>query len=295
LGAAHNEKLYGTAGVAYEKNGGFFFVAPQGNVYDARLVEALYNFADQGALVRSATLFSSTLSQLEAVGLHPKESMLQHMGVTLEFSQPVRLGERKWRFLTLEMVANGLMWILSSETAPELGYALQQTSAMTFDGLSPKIVARYVASQQGRTYHVGKANCQTIALELTQRLSLHGRSLQSLEQAETGIFHGPTHVEFSNLHASFFDWKFPIALALLAAVLAVFGALLKKAHRRYVNKFGPVPLTPFVLLFAFQTGSVLPLLVGGFWTRQWAHAKAAQKQNLITIDEPKESELAPVE
>merc|ERR1712224_188512 len=222
--------------------------------------------------------------------------MLQHMGVTLEFSQPVWIGERKWRFLTLEMVANGLMWILSSEAAPEMGYTLQQTSAMTFDELSPKIVARYVAAQQGRTYHVGKANCQTIALELTQRLSLHGRSLQSLDQAETGFFHGPTHVEFSNLHTSFFDWKFPIAFALVAAVLAVLGALLKKAHRRYVSKFGPVPLTPFVLLFAFQTGSVLmPLLVGGFWTRKFAQAKAAQKQHLITIDEPKENELAPVE
>ena len=127
-------------------------------------------------------------------------------------------------------------------------------------------------------------------------MSLHGRSLQSLDQVETEFFHGPTRVEFSNLHTSFFDWKFPIALAVVAAILAALGVLLKMAHRRYVSKFGPVPLTPIFLVLAVQTGSMLPpLLVGGYWTRQWKQAKAAQKQNLITIDEAKESELAPVE
>merc|ERR1719421_709780 len=83
-GEESNRRLYGTAGTRFgTRGGGQLFFAPQRHVYDARLVEALYSFAGQGALLRSVKLFTTTIVQLQVLGLNPPSSGMQHLGVTL--------------------------------------------------------------------------------------------------------------------------------------------------------------------------------------------------------------------
>lgn len=180
-GAAENEELYSQAGqeLLSTRTGDRVFFAPEGHVYDARLVEALFSFADKGVKVKVVTLFTTRLTQLKVMGWNPDSSSLQHLGVTLELSKPVEHQGFTCRFLTLEMMAPGLMWTCGASGAPSENYDYQQKHMLTYDELSPAVVARYIAGQRDRTYSMGKTDCQTVALELAQRLALHGRRLQS--------------------------------------------------------------------------------------------------------------------
>jgi len=176
-GTAENEDLYSNAGqnLVSLKTGDRVFFAPNGHVYDARLVEALYSFAEAGVIVKAVTLFTTRLEQMRVLGWNPTESQLQHLGVTLELSKPMEYQGLTCRFLTLEMMAGGLMWTVGATAAPGENYEYQQKQTLRYDDLSPAVVARYLAGQRGRTYLWGKTDCQTVALELAQRLALHGR------------------------------------------------------------------------------------------------------------------------
>lgn len=179
-GADENEMMYGAAGgtTHLSQDKSLVYNAPMRHVYDARLVSGLYDFEKQGASLAKVTLFTTRITQLKIVGVNPDGSDYQHFGLTLELSQPVTFNDEPVRFITLEMMAQGLMWTLS-ENAPSTGYDYVKKSTMTYDDLSLKYVARYLAEQQGRTYVVGVTDCQTLAAELAMRLSLHGRRLAS--------------------------------------------------------------------------------------------------------------------
>jgi len=183
-GAEQNEMLYDSEGdhheVSTEDGVVSMLFAPAGNVYDARLVEALYAFAEQQVSVKQVTLFSTALQQFTLVGLNPQDSNYQHLGVTLEFSRPVLLQNISGQFLTLEMVGSGLMWQLTDK-ALSAGYNYRKKFSMTYDDLSPAVVARFIADSRGRVYKLGSTDCQTFAAELAQRLALHGRHLTATQ------------------------------------------------------------------------------------------------------------------
>jgi hypothetical protein len=155
------------------------FFAPDATVYDARLVSGLYDFHAQGVTMARVTLFTTALQQLSYAGLNPKGSDLQHLGLTIEFSKPVHYGGGAWRFLSLEMMAQGMMWTLNADSEPTKNYDYQKKLTFSYDSLSPKVVARYLAEQQGRKYKYGTTDCQTVAMELASRLALHGRRLSA--------------------------------------------------------------------------------------------------------------------
>jgi hypothetical protein len=178
-GADENLVLYGNEGKALASANARMFFAPNANVYDARLVSGLYDFHAQGAAMIRVTLFTTALHQFSWAGLNPKGSDYQHLGLTIEFSKPVHFAGGSWRFLTLEMMAQGMMWTVNADSEPTKNYDYQKKLTLTYDNLSPKIVARYLAEQQGRTYQYGKTDCQTVAMELASRLALHGRRLGS--------------------------------------------------------------------------------------------------------------------
>merc|ERR1719375_1547978 len=182
LGEESNQALYGTEGSRFgTSEGGQLFFAPNQHVYDARLVEALYEFARQGAKLKSVKLFTTTILQLAMIGLNPPSSSHQHLGITLEFSKDVEYAGKKWHFLTLEMMSSGLMWQVTQEAPPAKDYAYQKEISMAYHDLSPRLVARYVADQRDRVYRTGSVDCQTFAVQLAQRLSLHGRSLLAVD------------------------------------------------------------------------------------------------------------------
>ena len=76
------------------------------------------------------------------------------------------------------LMSNGMMWTLGAHSEPKERYDYIKKTSMLYDNLSPRVVARYVAAQRDRTYKFSQTDCQTVALELAQRLSLHGRRLQ---------------------------------------------------------------------------------------------------------------------
>merc|ERR1719379_2337489 len=107
-------------------------------------------------------------------------------------------------------MGSGLMWTLTASAPPAAGYDYLKEITMAFDDLSPKRVARFVADQRERVYRTGSNDCQTFALELAHRLSLHGRSL-----------HSPPYGHHETIFGSMFLASCVLALTLLSAMLAL--------------------------------------------------------------------------
>jgi len=180
-GSLENEELYDHAGYELKpsKTNDRIFFAPNGHVYDARLVGALFAFAEQGVQVKTVTLFSTRLEQLKYMGWNPSGSWYQHMGVTVELSRSVQYENITVRFLTLEMMAPGLMWIIGATQAPTEQYDYQKQRTLEYHDLSPSVIARYLTGSRLRKYAWGTTDCQTFSLELMGRLAMHGRRLQA--------------------------------------------------------------------------------------------------------------------
>jgi len=180
-GSSENEELYHHAGheLLPSKTADRIFFAPDGRVYDARLVEALFAFAEQGVQVKTVTLFSTRLEQLKYLGWNPPGSFFQHMGVTVELSRPVQYEHLTVQFLTLEMMAPGLMWTVGANQAPTEHYDYQKQRTFVYHDLSPSVIARYLTGSRHRKYAWGTTDCQTFAMELMQRLVMHGRRLRA--------------------------------------------------------------------------------------------------------------------
>ena len=158
-GSDENIIMFGSEGKALASaSGARQFFAPDANVYDARLVAGLYDFGKQGASLVRVTLFTTALQQFEIAGVNPKGSDYQHLGLTFEFSKPVQFDGGSVRFLTLEMMAQGMMWTLNAESAPTTNYNYQKKLTLSYHNLSPNVVARYLAEQQGRRYAVYKTD-----------------------------------------------------------------------------------------------------------------------------------------
>lgn len=282
-GDEQNIELYGKEGSTYEQHHGDrrILFAPKGNVYDARLVEALYTFARQGATLKRATLFSTTITQFAYTGLNPQDSNFQHLGVTLRFSKPVVFQNASWDFLTLEMMSDGLMWQLT-ESVPTMGYSYQKKLSMDYDDLSPKVVARFVADYQGEKYKVGLTDCQTLAADLAQRLALHGRSLAAdYETADMG---------------SIRPW-FLVVLTFAVGVIAVVFTALRALYSRSglpenaLWQRTKVPICTLLYMHIFAIGPVLPCAVAYYSTRKKGHVSSNEETTELTAahsDEPEE-------
>jgi len=83
------------------------------------------------------------------------------------------------RFLTLEMMAPGLMWTVGATQALTDYYDYQKQRTLVYHDLSPSVIARYLTGSRSRKYAWGTTDCQTFALELMHRLAMHGRRLQA--------------------------------------------------------------------------------------------------------------------
>jgi len=129
--------------------------------------------------VKTVNLFSTRMQQFKYLGWNPSGSFFQHMGVTVELSRSVQYEDITVRFLTLEMMAPGLMWTVGATQAPTEHYDYQKQRTLVYHSLSPLVIARYLTGSRHRKYAWGTTDCQTFALELMQRLAMHGRRLQS--------------------------------------------------------------------------------------------------------------------
>lgn len=189
-GEETNVALLGERGFrAVGNEGKRIFVAPASHVYDARLVEVLHTMSDQGIFVRSAALFTSTPTQFRLVGLEPSSATWQHMGLVLESSHPVHSFGGVWRYLTLEMMSQGMMWTLSPAVLQD-GYDYQKLFNLSFDALSFRHIARYLSRHKKDTYKVGFVDCQTESIQLFRTLQAHGKSVRDVVYASLVVSAG---------------------------------------------------------------------------------------------------------
>merc|ERR1719230_819597 len=98
---------------------------------------------------------------------------------------------------------------------------------MTYDHLSPAVVARYFTGQRERVYRNGDTNCQAIVYELALRLAMHGRRLlvpvtDGSSAGSADFVHGIADTEWQNMHGPQFDNHI---VAVVGAALLVFGLL----------------------------------------------------------------------
>jgi hypothetical protein len=163
------------------------YLAPRHQGYDQQLVELLYQAAERNASFSRVTFFTTSLTQLAVLGYYPKNTALQHHGVqfTLRSDSPDMpfLQQMKGedltgaRVVTVEMMANGLLWTLrSSELQP---HDVHSTETYEFDHVGAEAVADYILDQRGTTYH--DANCQLYARNLMERIMTHGQGLKGVD------------------------------------------------------------------------------------------------------------------
>lgn len=163
------------------------YLASHHQGYDQQLVELLYQAAARNASFSRVTFFTTSLSQLAVLGYYPKNTALQHHGVQFTLRSDshdipfVRQGQGEnltgARVVTVEMMANGLLWTLRSS---ELGlHDVHSTETYEFDHVGPEAVADYILDQRGTTYQ--DANCQMYARNLMERIMTHGQGLRSVE------------------------------------------------------------------------------------------------------------------
>lgn len=279
-GSDENVALFGTEGRELESsaNGNLLFFAPEGSTYDARLVAGLYDFESQGASLIRITLFTTALQQFSMAGLNPKHSDYQHLGLTIEFSKPVTFAGGSWRFLTLEMMSSGMMWTLNAESEPTTNYDYQKKLSLSYDSLSPKVVARYVAEQQGRHYVYGKTDCQTIAMELASRLALHGRRLSS----PMTFSHGPAYSDYTDINTQQVTGRFFVALVVLGLAVTVLFVIARMLYR-YMGPTTSMKMgMPALFGLALFSGSpVPPFAVGGLWLHLYKKNSPTDKALLV--------------
>lgn len=160
------------------------FAAPDQQGYDMELVSLLYRLAERNASFTKVTFFTTSLTQLAVLGYYPQSTALQHHGVQLTLSpDSTRIPYKRYAsgeaagasVLTLEMMANGLLWALrEGELGPNDVHSVE---SYDFGHLPPAVVADYVLDQRGTTYR--DANCQDYAKNLMDRILAHGQGLKS--------------------------------------------------------------------------------------------------------------------
>lgn len=158
------------------------YLAPASQGYDADLVDVLSALASANASFGRVTFFTTSLTQLAALGWQPRSIALQHHGVqlTLRDEVPAMPWRRPFeesgvasssaRVLTVEMMAEGLLWSLRAQELRTED--VHSTEMLEFDNLRPEVIADYVLDQKGTTYR--DANCQLYARHLMDRLLIHG-------------------------------------------------------------------------------------------------------------------------
>jgi len=239
--------------------------------------------------------FSTTIVWFKLLGVSPPDSDFQHLGVTLELSKSVKYDGAEWRFLTLELMGSGLMWTLTASTPPATGYDYLKEITMTYDDLSLRMVARYVADKRGQVYRTSSTDCQTFALDLAHRLSLHGRSLHSVPDGS--FVHGPNKVTRFDHHEAIFGPLFlascALGLTLLVATLALLRlAYIKTEGHKIVRRTLAAAAAATFLLPLSTTPPVLAVSTYAAWRAWQSYAKDFTTQ---VDDEDKEAPIAETE
>jgi len=165
------------------------YVSPEGQGYDAELVQLLYRLSAENVTFSNVTYFTTSLTQLALVGYYPKSTAWQHHGIQFIVGpnspqipgqhSGTRIMAKAAKVLTIEMVMEGLLWSLREK---ELGPGeMHSMESYHFDSLSPEVLADYVLDQKGTTY--SDANCQLYAKNLLDRVLMHGGPVHSIQHA----------------------------------------------------------------------------------------------------------------
>jgi len=174
------------------------------------------------------------------------------------------------------------MWTFNAESEPTTNYDYQKKLSLSYDSLSPKVVARYIAEQQGRRYVYGKTDCQTIAMELASRLALHGRRLSS----PSTLTHGPVLSDYADLNTQQVTGRFFLALAVVGLAVTVF-YVIARSLLRYMGPSASMKIGMPVLfgLALFSGSPVPPCAVGGLWLHLQKKISTTVKPVLLVCEE----------
>jgi hypothetical protein len=154
-------------------------ISSTSSVYDATLVRLLYELDVQKARFSRVTFFSTTLTQLALIGVHPASAKYQHWGIefTLAVDSPglPRLRDgmgRDARVLSVEMMSQGLLWSLKQREMPR--DEVYSTESFEFDDLSPSVLADFLLERRDMNYR--DMNCQVFARQILDLVFIYGTS-----------------------------------------------------------------------------------------------------------------------
>ena len=152
-----------------------------GQAYDKRLAGLLLLMQHKEVHFDQASLFSTQLSQLRLMGINlpnhggPPMAEPEHYGIILRLATPASFelkGCRKWQFLVLELMADGLLWTLSVEFP---SYDFKTLRRMDFDVFQPVQLAGFLAAHHDIPYAVGNFDCRFFASALGDEIAAHAK------------------------------------------------------------------------------------------------------------------------
>merc|ERR1719197_1360985 len=128
-----------------------------GQVYDRRVIDALYQHSQKNLTFVRATFFTTQLTQLGMLGYNPASPDMQHQGVQLTMASDdmevpdgaMNKRSRRASVLTLEMVTSGLLTTFrTAELQPSEVHSMEKYD---FDRIAPEVIAGFLLDHKGNS------------------------------------------------------------------------------------------------------------------------------------------------